>query len=90
LLKRPYDMPFDYFKFIFYKITSPPPWHMSWSYELHDYLSSLTNVPSPSSQKHLKFVTFIITLALLNVPIPLPHKPMFTNPIVEYIYIHHT
>jgi hypothetical protein len=54
------------------------------------YPSSPTNLPSPSSQKGLKYVTFIITPALLDAPIPPPHKPMFTNPIVEYISICHT
>jgi hypothetical protein len=83
-------MPFDYFKFIFYKITPLPLGTCHGHMSFHDYPSSLANLPSPSSQKHLKFVTFIITLALLNVPIPPPDKPMFTNPIVEYIYIHHT
>jgi hypothetical protein len=55
----------------------------------HDYPSSPANLPLRSSQKGLKYVTFIITLALLNAPIPPPHIPMFTNPIVEYISIHH-
>jgi hypothetical protein len=56
----------------------------------HDYPSSPANLPSPSSHKGLKYVTFIITLALLDAPIAPPHKPMLTNPVVEYISIRHT